>query len=682
MTAVVLAASLSALAAAGLAGALLPDARVGTWLAVAASAGLAWVALASLGGAPLAATLRLGPPPFVLTLGLGPVAALMLLLIQVIGVAALVYGDAYVRHLSRPKRAWVLALTPLFLAAMSAVVLSANAAAFLVAWEIMSLTSFALVMTDGERREVTRAGFVYLVMTHAGTACLAAAFLILANATGTMEFVGWGRLASGLPPAIRSVAFVLLLVGFGSKAALVPLHVWLPRAHPAAPSHVSGLMSGVMLKVAIYGVILTALTILGAGPLWWGVVVLGLGLISAVLGVLYALMEHDLKRLLAYHSVENIGIIAIGLGVALIGQSLHLPLLAAAALTAALLHTVNHALFKTALFLDAGAIQHAGAGRNLDHLGGLLHRMPWTGISLLVAAAAIAGLPPLNGFVSEWLTYQSLVHLAAVGTPSLALAGFAGILGLALTGGLAAACFAKVSGTALLGRAKSPDAAQAREVPAAMFVPPLALAGLCLGIGLLPGVLARPLAAIAASALPVGGAGAGSAQVSAQAQAAAQAASAGSAAVLALPWGGAQVGPLALAGAALVIGLAVTLILRMGRRSRPQPVVAPAWACGGSLGTQSQYSATGYAKSFRLVFSLLYRPVRSLAVETAVHPAFRTRVAYTGEVTPIFDRYLFRPGLRALLAIAGRARRLQSGSLRVYLGYMLVTLVLLLVFVH
>ncbi len=669
MTAFSLAASLLGLAVAGLAGALWPQSKLSTVLAVAASTGLAGVAVLGLRGAVPPVTVQLGPPPFLLRLGLTPLAALMLLLIQVIGIAALVYGDAYVRHLSRPKQAWVLSLTPLFLAAMALVVLAANAPAFLIAWEIMSLASFALVLTDGERREVTRAGFVYLVMTHAGTACLVAAFLILANATGTMAFAGWARAASVLPAGLRSGAFLLLLLGFGSKAALVPLHVWLPRAHPVAPSHVSGLMSGVMLKIATYGLVLTTLTILGPGPLWWGAVVLGLGVVSAVLGVLQALMEHDLKRLLAHHSVENIGIIAIGLGVAIIGQSLHMPLLAAAALGAALFHTINHALFKTALFLNAGAIQQAGAGRNLDDLGGLLGRMPLTGISLLVAAAAIAGLPPLNGFVSEWLTYQSLVRLAGAGAPSLALAGFAGILALALTGGLAAACFAKVCGSALLGRARSSQSAQAREAPAAMTAPPLALAGFCLCLGLLPGILAQPLVALAASSLPI-------------AVAARTHAAVASAGLLTLPWGGAEVSPLALVLAALAVAAAVTAGVHLGGCRRPQPVVTPAWACGGQLGIQSQYSATSYAKSFRLVFGAFYQPVRSLTVESAVNPAFRTRITYTGGITPVFDRYLFGPGLRALVAFAARVRSLQSGSLRLYLGYMLATLVLLLVLAH
>jgi len=652
---------------AALLGACRPHGRLSTLCALAGAVAFGALAGVSLTGARLDVSLPLGPPPFALRLWLPPLSALFVLLISGVGALASVYGGAYVAHFAEPKRRTVLALTPLFLASMTLVVLAADLAAFLIAWEAMSLTSYALVMTDGERPEVVRAGFIYLVMTHAGAVCLLAAFLLLTNATGSMDFAVWAGAAPTLAVGLRSGIFLLILLGFGSKAALVPLHVWLPRAHPVAPSHVSGLMSGVMLKVAIYGLILVGFTVLGPGPLWWGLLVLGLGLLSSVLGVLYALMEHDLKRLLAYHSVENVGIITMGLGVALIGQHADLPLLAVVALLAALYHTVNHALFKTALFLGAGAIDHAGAGRNLDGMGGLLARMPWTAISMLVAAASISGLPPFNGFVSEWLTYQSLVRLAAQGGPLLALCAFAGVLALALTGGLAAACFVKVSGVGLLGRARTQRAAGAAEVSAAMYVPALVLAGLCLGLGVLPGLIAAPLAAVAAAVL--------------QAQAALPGALT-TTVLVALPWGGARLGPGAFAVAALALSGIATFAVFAGRRARPAPEVRAPWACGGEIGLQSQYSATAYAKPFRQVFGLIYRPVRSVQVESAVHPFFRTRVEYEGGVTPIFDRYVYGPVLAGLLALARRGRHLQSGSLRLYLGYVLGTLVLLLTFVH
>ena len=630
------------------------------------SAGLAWIvaAVAALGGATLQITFPLGPHPLGVHLDLTPLSAVFVLLIAGTGILASVYGFAYIAHLPGPKQRLVLACLPLFLLAMVLVALAANAIAFLIAWEGMSLASYALVMTDGERPEVVRAGYIYLVMTHIGAICLLAAFLLLANATGSMDFAVWRDAAGHMPAALRSLVFLLLLLGFGSKAALVPLHVWLPRAHPVAPSHVSGLMSGVMLKVAIYGFIRIGFGVLGSGPSWWGMTVLGLGIASAVLGVLSALMEHDLKRLLAYHSVENVGIIAMGLGVALLAQSLHLPLLAAIALVAALLHTVNHALFKTALFFDAGAMQSAGAGRHLDRMGGLLKRMPWTGISLLIAAAAISGLPPLNGVVSEWLVYQSLIHLASAGRPVWALWGFAGILGLALTGGLAAACFIKVCGLTLLGRPRTPRAAAAREVPAAMYVPGLVLAGLCLAVGLAPGLVVMPLTAVAAGVLHLG------------------ALPTGAALTVALPWGAARMGPAPFGAMALGGALVVAVAVAAGRRWRPAPARSEPWACGGVLDLQSQYTATSYAHPFRIVFGVPYQPAVSAHVNPGAPSALGTTVGYAGEVTPLFERFVYGPVLRAVLVVARFGRGLQSGSLRRYLGYMLITLILVLAFVR
>jgi hydrogenase-4 component B len=654
--------SLAALLGAGRAG------RASTAVALAGAAALVALGVGALRGATLALHVPLGPAPFALRLGLAPLGALFVLLVNGVGALALVYGAPYTRHLEAGKRRWVHTFTPLFLAAMSLVPLAGNLAAFLLAWEAMSLTSYALVVTDMERPGVVRSGFVYLVMTHTGAICLVAAFLLLTAATGSMDFAVWAHLAPGLGAGLRSLVFLLLLLGFGSKAALVPLHVWLPRAHPVAPSHISGLMSGVMLKVALYGFIFFALRVLGPGPLWWGLLLLGLGALSAVLGVLYALMEHDLKRLLAYHSVENVGIIALGLGVALCALHAGWEALAALALVAALYHTVNHALFKTALFFDAGSIQHAGAGRNLDALGGLVQRLPWTAASTLVAAAAIAGLPPLNGFVSEWLTYQSLLRLAARGGHGLALSGFAGVLALALTGALAAACFLKVTGVALLARPRSERAERAREVPAGMWASAGVLAALCVAAGLLPGLLAVPLTAVA------------TALVAARATAPT---AARALVTLALPWQpSAHLAPLILAAAAAALGLLAAAAGRAGHRARAAATVAAPWACGGVLGLRSQYSATAYAKPLRQVFRRVYLPQRAVHVESTVDPFFRTRVTYDGHITPVFDRYLYAPLLQALLALARAGRRLQSGSLRLYLGYVLVALVLLLALVH
>src|SRR5438309_8832732 len=280
---------------------------------------------------------------------------------------------------------------------------------FVMAWELMSLASYFLVLHEREERASVRAAWVYAVVPHAGLACLLAGMLLMGAWTGSPRFADWRVAAPALGAAARSVAFVLLATGFAGKAGVIPLHVWLPLAHPAAPSHVSALMSGVMIKLGVYGVLLFCLRLLGGGPAWWGGLVLALGAVSALLGVLYALMEHDLKRLLAYHSIENIGIIFIGVGAGMMFLSYGLPELAVLGLVGGLYHTINHACFKGLLFLGAGSVLHATHTRNMEEMGGLIKRMPRTARFFLVGAAAISALPPLNGFVSEWVVFQALL---------------------------------------------------------------------------------------------------------------------------------------------------------------------------------------------------------------------------------------------------------------------------------
>lgn len=622
------------------------------------------VGITGLAGHRMGAVVPLGLPPFSLVWHLDSLAGFFLVLLSVVGGAAAVYGGTYLAHAARDRVRWVSTLLPLFLASMALVLLAAGAVAFLLAWECMSLTSYALVMTDGERRETVDAGFIYLVMTHAGGLALLAAFFLLAHATGSLQFAAWAAAAPHLSGPLRAGVFLLLLAAFGGKAALVPLHVWLPRAHPVAPSHISGLMSGVMLKVAVYGLILFAFRLLGPGPWWWGGALLGAGLASALLGVLYAAVERDLKRLLAYSSVENVGIVAMALGTALLARSQGLAAVAVVALVAALFHTASHALFKTALFFESGSLQHAGAGRNLDAMGGILGRMPWTGMGLLLGAGAIAGLPPFSGFVGEWLTYQSLLQLARLGGRGVAVLSFAGVLGLALAGGLAAATFVKAAGGVLLGRPRS--AAVVREVPAGMILPPMVLVGVCLVLGLAPAALTAPLASVAARVLG-NRAGLGT-LLGPQ-----------SALALALPWTtAARLVPVLFTAVGAAGAMAAAAAVWLSREHRPQPAVREAWGCGAAPDAGTPYTVTAYAKPFRLVFGTLYRPVRSLDVQDGGHPFFRTRIAYRGDITLVLDRFLYRPLVRALLALAGAARRLQSGSLRLYLGYMLAALVLLL----
>ena len=386
----------------------------------------------------------------------------------------------------------VLPFYPAFLAGMNLVVLADDAFTFLLSWELMSLASWALVMAHHRVRDNAEAGYIYLVMAGFGTFCLLLAFGLLAGADGNYAF---DAIRSGtVSPTIAALVLALVLIGAGSKAGLVPLHVWLPLAHPAAPSHVSALMSGVMTKVAVYGFVRIVFDLIGAPVWWWGLVVLVLGGVTAALGVLYALMQHDLKRLLAYHTVENIGIIFIGLGLALAFEANGMADGAALSLTAALFHVLNHSLFKSLLFFGSGAVLTATGERDMEHLGGLIHRMPLTSFAFLVGCVAISALPPLNGFVSEWLTFQAI--LISPSLPQWALKFAIPAVGalLALSAALAAACFVKAFGITFLGRARTPAAERAKEVDRYSLAAMFGLRGLCVLAGILPGFVIDGLA--------------------------------------------------------------------------------------------------------------------------------------------------------------------------------------------
>src|SRR4249919_3866465 len=433
---------------------------------IASSALLVIAVLALLGipRTPSTAILPLGIPWLGARFRLDALSAFFLAVVAVGAAAASLFALGYGRHEDAPRR--VLPFYPAFLAGMSIVVLADDAFTFLLSWESMSLASWALVMAHHRVRDNARAGYVYLIMASFGTLALLLAFGLLAGPSGRYDFSAIREAGIDLDPHLASLVLILLVIGAGSKAGLVPLHVWLPLAHPAAPSHVSALMSGVMTKVAIYGFIRIAFDLLGTPEWWWSMLVLAVGGVTAVMGVLYALMQHDLKRLLAYHTVENIGIIYIGLGLAL-GFKAHVMAVAAAlALTAGLLHVFNHSIFKSLLFFGAGAVLNSTGERDMEHLGGLIHRMPQTAFVFLVGCVAISALPPLNGFVSEWLTFQAI--LLSPQLPSWGLKFLVPAVGalLALSAALAAACFVKAFGVSFLGRPRTPAASRAHEADA------------------------------------------------------------------------------------------------------------------------------------------------------------------------------------------------------------------------
>jgi formate hydrogenlyase subunit 3/multisubunit Na+/H+ antiporter MnhD subunit len=481
----------AALLGVAIGGAVRPRREAARWLVYATCLAATVVGLimgghALIAGAlsPASVTLPLGLPWIGAHFRIDRLSAFFLVVVNLGGALASLYGLGYGRREHAPGR--VLPFFPAFLAGMNLVVIADDAFSFLLSWEFMSLGSWALVMAHHRDPGNERAAYIYLLMASFGTLALLLAFGLLAGPLGAY---GFAEMRASHPSAlIAGLVLALTLIGAGSKAGLVPLHVWLPLAHPAAPSHVSALMSGIMTKVAVYGFVRIVFDLLGSPASWWGMVVLVVAGVTAVLGVLYALMEHDLKRLLAYHTVENIGIIFIGLGLALAFQANGLGAAAALALTAALLHVFNHSVFKSLLFFGSGAVLVATGERDMEHLGGLIHRMPITAFAFLVGSAAISALPPLNGFASEWLTFQAI--LLSPQLPQWGLKFLVPAVGgmLALSAALAAACFVKAFGMSFLGRPRRPAAAAAQEVDGCSLAAMLILTALCVVIGIFPGV--------------------------------------------------------------------------------------------------------------------------------------------------------------------------------------------------
>ncbi len=542
---------------------------------------------------------------------------------------------------------------------MYGVVLSANIFTFLVSWESMAVASYFLVVFE-RNEETATAGLFTVVMTHIGTAFIIALFLVLVHYTGSMDFAAM-RHAGGLPASVRSLVFIFAIIGFGTKAGIIPLHTWIPRAYPVAPSNITPLMSGVMIKTAVYGFLRIVLDVLGPGPEWWGITVIAIGAVSAVLGILYAIMENDLKVFLAYSSVENVGIILLGIGASMIFQSGGMLVLSGFALAAALYHALNHALFKGLLFMGAGSVVSATRTRNMEKMGGLLKVMPWTGLLFLLGSLAIAALPPLNGFVSEWLTYQSLLlgfrSTSVVAQIISPLGGAA----LALTGAIVAAGFVKAFGITFLGMARSEHATTAKESSAWMVLGMGFPALLCIIFGVFPQI---PVALLAPAVFTITGT---YAEIHRHG-------------LLITPGAAASLSSTALAISLVIIIVAALVFVRLigGRRKTRYE---DSWDCGiPGLTPRMQYTATAFTKPLRIIYKRIYLPSRDLKVSYLVKPFFVKSIQYGGEITPFFERYVYDPVTRFIHAIAGRVKLLQSGSLQLYLGYILITLIVLLIF--
>jgi hydrogenase-4 component B len=616
-----------------------------TLLLAGAAVGLAQAVLVLRDGpvfATVPGTLPGGPWAF----GLDPLSAWFLLPILGVGAAAGTFGVGYLgfERAHRPV-AVTHGLFIVLLVGLVGVVAAQAIVPFMTAWEIMALSAYLLIMREHEQPEVRRAGLIYIVLTHLSTLALLGMFAALSvNATGhSFTELGVGNQTAG---TTRSVVLALALVGFGLKAGAVPLHFWLPAAHAAAPSHVSAVLSGVMLKVGIYG-LFRVLGLVGAPPAWFGWALFGAGLVSGVLGVVWALAQHQLKRLLAYHSVENIGIILLGMGVGVLGVAYGKPAVGLLGFTGALLHTLNHALFKSLLFLGAGTVYRATGRRMIDQLGGLGRRMPWTALAFGVGSVAIVGLPPLNGFVSEWTVFQGL--LAAGSSRETLRYAVVGAAGLGLIGALALACFTKLNGMLFLGHPRSAigGSRPAHDPGAVMLAPILTLAGLCIGIGMLPAVVLRPVRQIVAG-LAMGGGGGVLADTAWQTDAMR---------VTAL-------------GAGLLATIVLLLMARHWLAAGGVARVAPTWGCAAAVSTpRMQYTASSYAAPLLAAFGPLAGTQISRTADTF----------HLSAVDPVQDRTVL-PAWRLLCRTGDRLRGIQGGRLRWYLLLVIFTLLALLLY--
>jgi hydrogenase-4 component B len=536
---------------------------------------------------------------------------------------------------------------PLFLISMATVIASNTVWVFMTAWESMTVTSFFLVTAHREQAGVVRSGYIYLVMSQLSAMLILSGLLAMGAALHSLNFSVWALAAHTLPWGLKTWIFVLLSTGFAIKSGVVPFHVWLPRAHPVAPAPVSSLMSGAMIKLGIFGMIQFVLLDLGPTSSSLALILLAAGAISSLLGILYALMEQDLKRLLAYSSIENIGIIFLGLGILSLGLDTHHPILIAAGLLASLWHTLNHAIIKAQLFLAAGSVQQHTGSLDADQLGGLVRTVPGLAVGFLVGSMAISGLPPLNGFVSEWIALRGLLEMTEVfhGVTALYGLGLAALLGLASA--LAGVGFVKAFGVIFLGQPRRVLAYQ--PLPPSLIQPVLTMAFLSFIFGIFPGPIEALMRPIAPSLR---------ARFSIETL-------------------------LAPTHIALVALLLLALAGGFFALTRPwQAAMVPRWSSGRIPDARMQFTGASFSKAIRTTFSVIYRPHRELTMSGLHAPDFPEQLMYRGGTQPIWERYLYRPLYRLLWQASHLSTRLQSGPVRLYLAYLLGTIGLMLALLH
>jgi len=622
-------------------------AAFGVWLGCGIAAVPVIRALA--GGVPLSLQIAWNMPGGSLTFGLDGLSAFFCLPILLVSPLAAVYGCQYLAHEKKPLGP-VSFFYNVLTASMLLLLTARNGLLFLVIWEVMAISSFFLVIFDDEHAHVRQAGWTYLVASHLGTGALLVLFALLGRQANSLDFDLMAKAV--LSPTMAGILFALAVIGFGTKAGFIPLHVWLPEAHPAAPSHVSALMSGVMIKTGIYG-LLRIVTMLGHPAAAWGWTLVIIGLVSGILGVAFALAQHDLKRLLAYHSVENIGIIALGLGAGLLGLAWDQPVLVVLGFGGGILHVLNHAIFKSLLFLGAGAVVHSTGTRDIDHLGGLIKSMRWTAATFAIASAAISGLPPFNGFVSEFLIYLAGFRGVRADAPGTVILAIAVGGGLAMIGGLAAACFAKAFGIVFLGEPRSSHATHAEEVGAAMRWPMVVLAAACLGIGLLaPAVVKMVLPAVrtvAPATLPP---------------------------ELMTTTMGSLMGIVCMSTALLLLAIGFYLIRRSLPRGKEETATGT-WDCGYARPTaRMQYTASSFAQPLTDLFKIVLGTRKQGSAPSGFFPQ---RATFETQTPDAAREHLFVPLFRLIDRALSPVRRMQHGRIHEYLLYIALVLILLLI---
>lgn len=580
-----------------------------------------------------------------------------LLLAGVVIAASALFGIGYAHGPAASRTGWT--GFAVFAVGVVLVPAAADAISFLLAWELMALGSTVLLLADHATRQAVRAATLwYAVMTHLSFLLLVAGFGVLIAAAGGTS---WSRMA-GIAEPTASLAFVLLTAGFATKAGLVPMHVWLPRAHPEAPSHASAAMSAAMVKMGVYGVLLVTLRLLPNGPSWWAVVLVALGAISALYGILQASVQSDLKRLLAYSTTENVGLITTAIGVGLLLQQSGQQAAAEVALMAALLLAISHAAFKTTLFLGAGAVLHATGERDLDHLGGLASRMPVTALTFGAGALGAAALPVTSGFVAEWVLLQALIHADARTDRLLAVVMPLTMGVVALTIGLGLLTFVKAAGIGFLARPRSEAAAKATEVGFTMRLALLASAGLTIGLGLIPGPLAQLLAgAVGATKI----------------------ATTGLSGIELGGLGAVMLDPLVLTSLTAVMLAGIVIVNALAARRHPRRAVELPWGCGGErTSPRMEYNATSYSEPLARVFGASLNTQRSVEVEHPEDaPLLVSGIAFSQETVDLVEERVYLPAFRGLERLGDLARTVQNGSIHRYIGFSFAALLLVLVLV-